>query len=235
VRPDDVYQVRIEQRSRALGVGFLIDPGFVVTSAEAVRDAGPAVELQLPDDAEAGPVATTPEAAGPDIASPDIASPDIASPDIASPDIASPDDAGETVTAEVIEVRGEDGLALLAVAKPGFRTLPEPAGREVTLDRPGHPPIPAPMLGDQLLRFRHLGAAGLRAALDGGTIDPLSPDERRPDQVRSERTDRPALNDAAGGNERAALLLDHLRERARSGRLDPVVTVPGLDAGEGSR
>ncbi len=188
MRPDNVYQVRIEQRSRALGDGFLVDPGFVVTSADAVRDAGPAVELRMPGGAGA-----------------------------------TNNGAGETVTAEVIEVRGEDGLALLAVAKPGFRTLPAPVGPAAALDRPGHAPIPALAVGDQLLRFHRLGAARLRAELNG-----LTPGDLRP-------PGRPELGPAAGGDERAALLLDHLRGQARSGRLEPVMTVPGLVTGEDSR
>ena len=242
-----MYQVRIEQRSRALGDGFLVAPGFVVTTAAAVRDAGPAVELLLPgEDGAAG----------------------------------SGTGAGETVAAEVIEVLGEDGLALLEVVAPGFRALPAPAGPGAALTRPGHAPIRAHDLGDQLLRFPRLGAARLHADLNGpfpparpadtASPDPAGPDAAEHSAARPEsaghnaaaldsaaldsaghsaggqdagRQDAgrnglaagPGADDAVAGNERAALLLDYLRERARSGRLDPVVTVPGLGAGEGSR
>jgi hypothetical protein len=172
VSPDDVYQVGVEYRSRALGDGFLVDPAFVVTTAEVLRGAGPVVDLRVVG-------------------------------------------AGGTIAAEVVEVLGDDGLALLEVAAPGFAVLPSPAGPEAALDRAGGPPIPVHALGDQLLRFRRLGAARLRADLNG-----LTPAARP---------------ESSADDQRGTLLLACLRERARTGILDPVVTVPGLSAAEGSR
>jgi hypothetical protein len=211
VSPDDVYQVGIEHRSRALGDGFLVagfpgDRAFVVTTAQVVRDAGPVVEVRRPGDGGA---------TGPGLGTDGSV-------------------AGETVAAEVVEVLGEDGLALLEMAAPGFAVFPSPAGPEAALDLPGGPPIPAHTLGDRLLRFRRLGAARLRADLNGLTLgDALPPVGAKPARAEPPAAERTAAELAA--EERAALLLGCLRERARSGLLDPVVTVPGLGAGEGSR
>lgn len=166
--PDDVHQVRIEDASRALalGDGVLVGPGFAVTLAAVLRDAGPVVALR---------------AAGSDA----------------------------PVTAEVVEVLGSEGLVLLEVAAPGFDVPVNPA------------------LADQLLRFRHFGArrllAGLKMAGENG--------------AEGEGSTASVASDEAGGtrrttNERGALLLAYRQERARTGRLDPVVTAPAL---EGSR
>lgn len=116
------------------------------------------------------------------------------------------------VTAEVVEVLGSEGLVLLEVAAPGFDVPFNPA------------------MADQLLQFRHFGAAQLLTELKFGG------------DLGAEGEGSTALDpmDEAGGtrrtaNERGALLLAYLQERARTGRVDPVITVPALIAPEGSR
>ena len=238
--PDDVYQVGIELRSRALGEGFLVDPAFVVTSAAAVRDAGPAVEVRVAGVAGA---ATSGTGAGETVPA-----------EMTAAEMA----AAEVVPAEVVEVLGDDGLALLEVAAPGFAVLPPPAGPDAALDRPGAPSIPARALAGRLLHFQRLGARRLRADLDGrptgsrATAGPQPAEHLRPAPAGAGSNGTgpdPATlgggprNDPGGsangrgpaGDDRAALLLAYLRERARSGLFDPMLTVPALDAGEGSR
>jgi hypothetical protein len=245
VSPDDVYQVGIELRSRALGEGFLVDPAFVVTSAAAVRDAGPAVELRVPS---ANGAAASGTGQGPG-AGPGAG---------AGETVPAERIPAEVVPAEVVEVLGDDGLALLEVAAPGFAVLPPPAGPEAALDRPGAPPIPARALAGRLLHFQRLGARRLRADLDGratggrATAGPPAAEHLRPVPAGAGSNGTgpgPATlggglrNDPGGSangrgpadHDQAALLLAYLRERARSGLLDPMLTVPALDAGEGSR
>jgi hypothetical protein len=236
VSPDDVYQVRIERRSRFLGDGFLVDgglvdgglvggfqvdPAFVVTTAAVVRDAGPSVELRAPRSGAGDSGADAP------------------------------------VAAEVVEVLGEDGLALLEVAAPGFLVLPRPAEPSTELTGAG---LPARAVGDELLRFRRLGAAHLRAELEGlaphrlnGAAEKLGGGKGGGGESSTLRiaqgqagggqraesdgltAGRQAAAGGAGDCVRGALLLDYLRERARSGRLDPMVTVPAPGVREGSR
>jgi hypothetical protein len=115
------------------------------------------------------------------------------------------------VAAEVVEVLGSEGLVLLEVAAPGFDV-----------------PFNSAM-ADRLLGFHRFGAARLLADLKfGGGAD-----------AEGESSTAETASNRAGGTrrtantqERGALLLAYLEERARTGRLDPVVTVPAL---EGSR
>jgi hypothetical protein len=113
------------------------------------------------------------------------------------------------IAAEVVEVLGSEGLVLLEVAAPGF---------DVPIN---------PSMADQVLRFRRFGAARLLADLkfggeDGGEGEGSTADTASAEAGGTRRT----------ANERGALLLAYPKDRARTGRLDPVVTVPAL---EGSR
>lgn len=184
--PDDVHQVRIEHATRTLGeqplgFGVLAGPGFAVTTAAVLRDAGPVVALRSPG-------------------------------------------SDAPIAAEVVEVLGSDELALLEVA-PGFvvpaSARPIPAA---TLS------FPAGALADQLLRFRRFGAAYLRAELEGRKMGGAEADkgEGSRAETASERAGGTQRTTNSAG-ERGGLLLAYLRERARTGRLDPLVTVPALE------
>ncbi|HEY0533816.1 MAG TPA: hypothetical protein VGD29_19700 [Actinoplanes sp.] len=174
--PDDVHQVRIEDASRTLGDGVLVGPGFAVTTAAVLRDAGPVVALRAPG-------------------------------------------SDAPVAAEVVEVLSSEGLVLLEVAAPGF-------------DVPFNP-----TMADQVLRFRRFEAGRLLADLkfggergrEGESSAEDSASERA-GGTRRTATGRTATGrTATDGRERGALLLAYLKERARTGRLDPVVTVPALE------
>jgi hypothetical protein len=218
VSSDVVHQVRINHATRTLGDGFLVAPGFVITTAAVVRDVGPGVSLSvrgLPDGPGSPDGRGLPDGPG---------SPD--GPGVKGAEGSGIGDTGVAapVAAEVVEVLGSDELALLEVA-PGFVV---PAGAR---------PIPAAELSfpagtpaDQLLRFRRFGAAHLRAELEGRKMGGAQAREGEGSgaQTASERAgDTQRTTNSAG--ERGALLLAYLRERARTGRLDPLVTVPALE------
>jgi hypothetical protein len=168
VSPDDVHQVRITDASRTLGDGVLVGPGFAVTTAAVLRDAGPVVALRAPG-------------------------------------------SDAPVAAEVVEVLGSEGLVLPEVAAPGF-------------DVPFHPPM-----ADQVLHCRRLGAGRRPADLKLGGADGSEGEGSTADTASGQAG---GTRRTASDQERGALLLAYLKERARTGRLDPVVTVPAL---EGSR
>jgi hypothetical protein len=157
-------------------------------------------------------------------------SPDHAGPAVSvrAPDSDAQDsdaqDSDAPVAAEVVEVLGSGPgeLALLEVAAPGFVVPLRPAPASAVL--PGSP-LPPRAIHDELLRFRRFGAAGPKF---GGA-------ERREGESSTVTT---ASIQAGGARhtasdqrsaERGALLLAYLREHARTGRLDPVVTVPALE------
>jgi hypothetical protein len=115
------------------------------------------------------------------------------------------------VAAEVVEVLGSERRVLLEVAAPGF-------------DVPFNPSV-----AGQVPRFRRLGAGRLPAEPKLGGVKGSEGESSTADTASEQAGGtRRTTND----QERGALLPAYLKERARTGRLDPVVTVPSL---EGSR
>lgn len=227
---DVVHQVRIEHASRVLGEGFLVGASFVVTTTAVAHETGLAVSLRVPgDDGAARPGTGDDGAAG-------TGDDGAAGPGTGDTGVAAP------VAAEVVEVLGSQGLALLEVAAPGFVVPLPPAPGAAALRLPDGSTIPAPAVAGRLGSFRRFGAAHLRAELDGRKISGGSGGggEGSTARIASEQAggarrtagmtaDGPSSADAG---ERGVLLLAYLWESARSGRLDPLVTVPAL---EGSR
>jgi hypothetical protein len=121
------------------------------------------------------------------------------------------------VAAEVVEVLGSGPgeLALLEAVAPGFVMPLRPAD-----DRPS-------TRHDRLPRFRRLGAARLRhdrkiggaAAREGESSEVETTSEQAGGARRT----------ANSSEERGLPLLAYPKERARTGRLDPVVTVPSWE------
>jgi hypothetical protein len=206
VSSDVVHQVRINPAARTPGDGFLVAPGFVITTAAVVSDVGPGVSLSVRGLLNGPGSLNGPGGKG------------AGGSGIGDTGVAAP------VAAEVVEVLGSDELALLEVA-PGFvvpaSAWPIPAA---TLS------FPAGALADQLLRFRRFGAAYLRAELEGRKMGGAEADkgEGSRAETASERAGGTQRTTNSAG-ERGGLLLAYLRERARTGRLDPLVTVPALE------
>lgn len=229
---DVVHQVRIEHASRVLGEGFLVGASFVVTTAAVVHETGLAVSLRVPgDDGAERPGTGDDGAAGPGTGDDGAARPGTGDTGVAAP-----------VAAEVVEVLGSQGLALLEVAAPGFVVPLPPAPGAAALRLPDGSSLPATAIPGRLGCFRRFGAAHLRAELDGrkigggtggggegSTARTASEQAGGAQRTAGMTADGPSSADAG---ERGVLLLAYLWESARSGRLDPLVTVPAL---EGSR
>lgn len=214
-----IHRVRIEHASRVLGEGFLVGASFVVTTAAVVHETGLAVSLRVPgDDGAERPGTGDDGAAGPGTGDTGVAAP---------------------VAAEVVEVLGSQGLALLEVAAPGFAVPLAPAPAAAALRLPDGSSLPATAIPGRLGCFRRFGAAHLRAELDGrkigggtggggegSTARTASEQAGGAQRTAGMTADGPSSADAG---ERGSLLLAYLRELARSGRLDPLVTVPALE------
>ena len=119
---------------------------------------------------------------------------------------------GAHVPAEVIEVRPEAGLALIAVTGPLPRPAPvgQPEGSAVAVvrfpERADSPTVSAETIPEDLGAFQRFQAARLRADLGGPSVDGDDP------------------VDAA--QDRAGLLLAYLMEKAASGWLEHGAVIP---------
>jgi hypothetical protein len=217
VSPDDVYQVRIECAFHPSGDGILVPPGSVAAFATVARGAGPAVPPGGPGSTSRIGRARSDE-------------PDRTSRVKGERGVSSAEGAGVAapVAAEVIEVRGADGLTLPETAAPGF-VVPAPGSPRPCFSA-------APSTGGRAGAAASLAAGRAQAAYatgysptnagePGAEVAVRMPERHRPPTVALPAAGRRAGDEPAPAAAQAALVLDAgrcvttmLDERLRSCR-----------------